>query len=355
MTRGKAKILIILCSGFILMLLAGSMTFNYLYGGNIPQTLLAYSQDGKVLSKAPFEPSIEHLFGTDRNGYDMFYKVLQGAQYTLGAAVVISMLSFAVSFIAGVVWGFMNSANQFISQTLLSSLYFIPQSIIAYNILFPLLWEPQGGFDTTFTERVMLTIITLAIITVPTTAVLISNETREILKKEFILSARVLGGSRLFLFKKHVMPHLKLRLFIIYPKVVIQVLLIIVHLGFFQLFFGGTDVCYGPFCDPPKPIVQEWAGLMALNFHELFNAWWIFMVPMIFFSFTILSLNGVARGIEVMLESSVGNGAKKEPKEKASQTTSIKRMPRVEDFKRISGQDADGSHIVFSNTTSSKG
>ncbi|OIU71700.1 ABC transporter permease [Rossellomorea aquimaris] len=337
MTRGKVKILIILCSGFILMLLAGSITFNYLFEGKIPQTLLAYSQDGKVLGKAPFAPSIEHPFGTDRNGYDMFYKVLQGAQYTLGAAVVISMLGFAVSFIAGVVWGFMNSANQFISQTLLSSLYFIPQSIIAYNILFPLLWEPPGGFETTFMARVTLTIITLAVITVPTTAVLISNETREILKKEFILSAKVLGGSRIFLFKKHVMPHLKLRLSIIYPKIVIQVLLIIAHLGFFQLFFGGTDVCYGPFCDPPKPIVQEWAGIMALNFHELFNAWWIFMVPMFFFSLTILSLNGVVRGLEAMLDSNTPVVLKKGRKDKASQTTSNKKVAGAEDFRRVSG------------------
>lgn len=337
MTRGKALILIILCISFMLLLLASSLTFNYMYEGNIPQTLLAYSQDGKVIGKAPFGPSIEHPFGTDRNGYDMFAKVLQGAQYTLGAAVVISLLSFGVSFIAGVVWGFRNSANQFISQTILSSLYFIPQSIIAYNILFPLLWEPQGGFDTTFTERVILTGITLAIITIPTTAVLISNETREILKKEFISSAKVLGGSRFFLFKKHVMPHLKLRLFIIYPKIVIQVLLIIAHLGFFQLFFGGTDVCYGPFCDPPKPIVQEWAGLMALNFDELFNAWWIFMVPMIFFSLTILSLNGIARGVEALLDSNVQVDVKKGREEKASQIKNNKRVVNVEDLKRVSG------------------
>jgi peptide/nickel transport system permease protein len=333
----KAKILIIICISFVLLLAAGSLTFNFLFEGKIPQTLLTYSQEGKVIGKAPYAPSMDHPLGTDRNGYDMFYKVLQGAHYTLGAAVVISLLSFAISYIFGVLWGFMNSANQFVSQTVLSSLYFIPQSIIAYNILFPLLWEPPGGFDTTFTERVMLTVMTLAMITVPTTAVLISNETREILKKEFIVSAKVLGGSKLFLFKKHVMPHLKLRLFIIYPKIVIQVLLIIAHLGFFQLFFGGTDVCYGPFCDPPKPIVQEWSGLMAMNFDELFNAWWIFMAPMLFFSLTILSLNGIARGLEALLDTNVRIDLKKGQKEEVKHSTLSRRGFTLEDFRRING------------------
>ncbi|MBN8191888.1 hypothetical protein JI667_06975 [Bacillus sp. NTK074B] len=231
----------------------------------------------------------------------MFYKVLEGAQYTLGAAIVISILGFIISFLFGILGGFITSTYFEVTQSLFTSFYFIPQSIIAYNFLFPLLWEPPQGFETTFAERILWSIITLAVIIVPTTAILISNETREILQKEFIISARVLGGSKFFLFRKHILPHLQLRLFIIFPKITIQVLLIMAHLGFFLLFFGGTDVCYGPFCDPPKPIVNEWSGLMAMNFNELFNAWWIFMVPMMFFSLTILSLNGITKGLEGIL------------------------------------------------------
>jgi peptide/nickel transport system permease protein len=299
MTRKiKSTLLVGFGVGFVTIIVIGSLIFNNVYEGKIPQILLEYSESGKVMGSAPFKPSLEFPFGTDRDGYDMFYKVLQGAQYTLGAAILISLISFIVSFIFGILGGFVNSTIKYFSQTTFTSFYFIPQSIIAYNILYPLLWEPPQGFEASFTERVVWQVLTLALIIVPTTAILISNETREILQKEFITSAKVLGGSKFFLFRKHLMPHLKLRLFIIFPKIIIQVLLIVAHLGFFQLFFGGTDVCYGPFCDPPKPIVYEWSGLMAMNYHELFNAWWIFMVPMLFFSLTILSLNGITKGLE---------------------------------------------------------
>jgi peptide/nickel transport system permease protein len=303
MEKGFYKWLVILCTGFVVLMVTGSLVFNYILEAEIPQTILKYSADGKIIDGAPFEPSREFLLGTDRDGYDMLYKVVQGAQYTLGAAIVISLLSFLISFVIGIAGGFIRSTSNYITQTLFTSFYFIPQSIIAYNVLHPLLWEPMEGFATTFTERVVWQIIILAVITVPTTAILIANETREILQKEFILSARVLGGSKFFLFRKHLLPHLKLRLFIIFPKVLIQALLIIAHLGFFSLFFGGTDVCYGAFCDRPKPIVFEWAGLMATSYKSISNAWWIFMAPMLFFSLTILSLNGIAKGLEGISQS----------------------------------------------------
>ncbi len=311
MSKAKNKywILISICLIFIVTLLVGSFIFNNILESDIPQTLLEHDDSGRIVGSAPFSPSLEFPFGTDRDGYDMFFKVLDGAQYTLGTAIMISLLSFSIAFIFGVLGGFMSSSIKIFTQNIFTSFYFIPQSIIAYNILYPLLWEPPEGFVLSFTERIIWQSITLAIITVPTTAILISNEVKQIVQKEFIVSARVLGGSQWFLLRKHILPHLKLRLFIVFPKITIQLLLIIAHLGFFQLFFGGTDVCYGPFCDPPKPIVQEWAGIMAMNFNELFNAWWIFMVPMTFFALTILSLNGITKGLENLLEDSNQQGS----------------------------------------------
>ncbi|RIW37344.1 hypothetical protein D3H55_04720 [Bacillus salacetis] len=340
MERKLYKWLVILCTGFVIMMVAGSLLFNYVLDVEIPQTTLKYSEEGKIIDGAPFKPSREFLLGTDRDGYDMLYKVVQGAQYTLGAAIVISLLGFLISFVIGIAGGFIRSTSKYITQTLFTSFYFIPQSIIAYNVLHPLLWEPMEGFATTFTERVIWQIIILAVITVPTTAILIANETREILQKEFILSAMVLGGSKYFLFKKHLLPHLKLRLFIIFPKILIQALLIIAHLGFFSLFFGGTDVCYGAFCDPPKPFVFEWAGLMAMSYKSIYNAWWIFMAPMLFFSLTILSLSGIAKGLEGISQS------EKRKKVSAAENThnyeDHTNKPAPHDFELISKHDISG-------------
>ncbi|WP_409250799.1 ABC transporter permease [Bacillus sp. SCS-153A] len=334
MGKRKYKCLVILGGSFVIFMVAGSLIFNHFFNGDIPQTVLTYDESGKLIGGAPFKPSAEFPFGTDREGYDMFFKVLQGAQYTLGAAIAISLLSFMMSFLVGVAGGFIKNTSKYITQTVFTSFYFIPQSIIAYNVLFPLLWEPPQGFETSFTERVIWQSVTLAVITVPTTAILIANETREILQKEFILSARVLGGSPFFLFRKHLMPHLRMRLFVIFPKIIVQVLLIIAHLGFFKLFYGGTDVCYGPFCDPPKPFVQEWASLMAMNYRSIFNDWWIFMVPMFFFSLTILSLNGMTKGLEGLSEQN-NKGEFAGGEEEDSEDEGLNSTPGEEDFELL--------------------
>ena len=300
-TWNRHHVTIAICLLFIVVLLGWSMIF-YLTDGEIPNTYILYDDEANIIGDAPFPPSADFPFGTDRAGDDLFYKVLEGAQYTIGAAILISLLSFMLAFVIGVAGGFTKSRAKKWTQSMFTSFYFIPQSIIAYNMLYPLLWEPPQGFETSFTERVLWQSISLAVITAPTTAILLSNETRLILDKEFVTSARVLGGSKYFLFRKHVLPHLKPRLFIIFPKIMIQVLLIIAHLGFFELYFGGTDVCYGPMCQPPQPIVQEWASIMAMSFIELSIAWWIFIIPMVFFALTILALTGIARGLEGLLD-----------------------------------------------------
>jgi peptide/nickel transport system permease protein len=295
---------IILLSSSILLLLLASLLFNLDSDENIQQTVLIYDDNGKILGGAPFPPSLQIPFGTDRDGFHMGDKLLEGAQFTLGAAIVISLLSFVLAFGIGVFGGFTKLKIKALSHKFFTSFYFIPQSIIAYNILYPVIWEPVQGFTTSLTERIIIEIIVLAIIVTPTTAILISNETEQLLGEEFITSAKVLGGSSFFIFLKHVMPHLKMRLFVIYPKIVIQILLVIAHLGFFTLYFGGTDVCYEPFCNPPKPFIQEWSGLMGTNYQELGLSWWIFMAPMLCFAVTILLLNGIAKCIEGLMDTS---------------------------------------------------
>ncbi|WP_406687754.1 ABC transporter permease [Rossellomorea vietnamensis] len=297
----RHHVTISICLLFIVVLVGWSLVFN-LTDAKIPNTYILYDDEANIIGDAPFPPSADFPFGTDREGDHLFYKVLEGAQYTIGAAILISLLSFILSFAVGVMGGFTTSRAKKWTQSIFTSFYFIPQSIIAFNMLYPLLWEPRQGFETSFTERVIWQSIALAVIMAPTTAILLSNETRQILDKEFVTCARVLGGSKTFLFKNHVLPHLKPRLFIIFPKIMIQALLIIAHLGFFDLYFGGTDVCYGPMCPPPQPFVQEWASIMSQSFVELTNAWWIFMIPMFFFALTILSLTGIARGLEGLLE-----------------------------------------------------
>lgn len=322
----------ILFSSLLLLLIMASLLYHTGAEKEIPQTVLVYDENGKISGSAPFPPSLQIPFGTDREGFHMGYKLLEGAGVTLGAAILISLLSFGLSFGIGVFGGFTKLKIKAVSHKFFTSFYFIPQSIIAYNILYPVIWEPVEGFTTTLPERIIIEILVLAVIVTPTTAILISNETDQILAEEFITSARVLGGGSFFIFYKHLMPHLKMRLFVIYPKIVIQILLVIAHLGFFTLYFGGTDVCYEPFCDPPKPIIQEWSGLMGTSYKELGLSWWIFMGPMLCFAVTILLLNGITKCIEGLMDTEVHRIRKTSYEENQVEDAETSCIPEQFDF-----------------------
>ncbi|WP_421385293.1 ABC transporter permease [Bacillus salacetis] len=265
----------------------------------IPQTEWLRDSEGNMIAGPPLEPTKDYPLGTDEFGYHMLEKLVQGAKYTFGAAFLTSLLGFSLSFLFGVLLAFWKKeGSKNVIKGLSSSFYFVPQSIIAYNILHPILWESPQGFAYSLTERVVYQIVMMALILAPTTALLIAEEVRDILKEEFIETAITLGATPFHIFRKHVIPHLRPRLFIIFPRLVVQVLLIIAHLGIFQIYFGGTSVCYDVFCDPPMPIANEWSGLLGMYIKQINYHWWLAVGPLACFTISILAINSMAAGIE---------------------------------------------------------
>ena len=85
----------------------------------------------------------------------------------------------------------------------------------------------------------------------------------------------------------------------------IQVLIVLSHLGVLNLFFGGTFVDYGA-GGPPKSMYYEWSGLVGTYFRSLNFHPWIALVPIGFFTLTILAaqlmLNGIKKASEQVEE-----------------------------------------------------
>lgn len=283
----------------IFIITAASIIHSTHFDSFIPKTDWLKDSEGNMIKGPPLEPAKEYPLGTDKFGYHMLERLLQGAKFTFAGVFVTSLFGFSLAFLLGILLAFWKKKDsKAVVKGILSSFYFVPQSIIAYNILHPILWEPPEGFAYSLTERIIYQIVMLALILAPTTALLIADEAREILKKEFIESAVTLGASPFRIFKKHLLPHLLPRLFVIFPRIVVQVLLIIAHLGIFQIYFGGTSVCYDIFCDPPMPIANEWSGLLGMYIKQINYQWWLAVGPLACFTITILAINSMAAGIE---------------------------------------------------------
>jgi peptide/nickel transport system permease protein len=287
--------------GFLIIttILSWSFYHQYVNDNEIRQVQWLLDENNDLLDAAPLPPSKDLWLGTDRAGNDLFTMLITGAKYTLIFTFVVAFLRVLFSLCIGILYGTFFIKYKRYVDGFVDAFHYIPLSLIALYILHPVLMETPMGFTYSFTERMLLEALILTLLAVPVTSVLIGNEINEILKKEFILGAKTLGGSKLRILWKHVRPHLFARVSIIFGQQVIQVLLVLAHLGLFKLFLGGTDVCYGCLDDPPVSMTYEWSGMLGdARIWLDTNAKWIFYAPLLFFAVSILAMNFMIEGFK---------------------------------------------------------
>lgn len=146
----------------ILPALVGVVYFDLLNITPKPMNFL-YNSNGDIMKSSPFAPSFKALFGVDAASKNMLFEVLSGYRITLLIIIVISSLSVLCSIVMGTYLAF-NRKTTSIYSVFSNALFYIPQSILAYILLQPLLYETIDGFTTTMQFRMTYNIIILTIL-----------------------------------------------------------------------------------------------------------------------------------------------------------------------------------------------
>ncbi|WP_421378482.1 ABC transporter permease [Bacillus salacetis] len=278
-------------SGFIFIaaLLIFSFAYSFLWGNEV-RKLYYISVDSVPVESAPISPKWTYPFGTDPLGLDMLGKVIIGAKYTILAALVVAFLRVFISLPLGFFLGvYLQRYRKYFNGTV-ESFHYIPLSILAYFLLYPVLWEPYEGFSTSMGERLVIETIVLTLLVVPIISSLLGNEIAQVYKSEFITSAQALGARKFRIMIKHILPAIREKLVILFGQQVMQTLIIFIHLGLLKLFLGGTDVDYQLVNDPPKSMTLEWSGLIGDTFRYLQGAPWVPLTPILFFAATMFAV-----------------------------------------------------------------
>ncbi|PDY44557.1 ABC transporter permease [Bacillus pseudomycoides] len=278
-----------------LVVLVGLSIGNTLWnGGHIRQVSLQYDAQGNV-EAPPFSPSSKFLLGTDRKGYDLLHLVIEGAKWTIGISAFIAMMRVVLGVFFGVLLGTYVKRGFSKIEAFFDSFTVIPTVMIAYFFLQFATSFANGEETTSFFERASFQVILLVALAVPTISLYVANEVRKLQKEEFIDAARILGGSRRRIVVKHLFPHLYMTFVLVLMQQFIQTLIIFLHLGLLEVFFGGT-VSFGR--TEVDSYTHEWSGLIGVYFRSLSVHPWIPLVPITFFGLTIFSGNMIVRSIE---------------------------------------------------------
>ncbi|MBY6038001.1 hypothetical protein KUV80_15105 [Fictibacillus nanhaiensis] len=282
----------------ILLFILGSFYYSSVKDSASPSKLL-YDETGKIIDQAPFEPSDEYPLGSDQFGNNYLFAIIEGAKYTLGLVLLITIgrmiFSILGSFILLAVPLFI---RKFISS-LTDIFHFAPLSIFAYLLIAPALVAFSWSYSD-FTQFMIATVV-LIFLTVPVLALQIANEITILSKEEFIQHAPLLGGGRIHIFIKHILPCLAPKLFLITVQQAGQTLSILAHLAFLKIFVGGfNDITYGEEEDTYVRTFSdsfEWGGLIVQNWSFYYAEPQLVIAPVCCFVLCIIAFNLMISGI----------------------------------------------------------
>ncbi|WP_421383246.1 ABC transporter permease subunit [Bacillus salacetis] len=312
---------------FLFGMFGGSLVYYWLTGDQIPTVELLKDENGKFMSP-PYSPIEYPVLGTDNFGHDVFYLMLAGAKYTIGSAMIIAISRVIPSVFIGLgIHFYLGKIKRVLASIVDASNYF-PTTLLAFLLMNWVMFEGPlrnpDSFPYSFMEKVLIYIVILVAISIPSVSLLFANEVENVMNKEFIQSARVLGARRSHFIKNHLRPFIVPQIYLVLIREFIASMLLISHLGVLGIFIGGAKLAEDVFNNPNfVSLSHEWSGSLGTWWEFLWTTYpWIAFIPVIFFTLTILSgkmmLVGLSRELENSevpqqpVEAAVSGGASEE-------------------------------------------
>ena len=238
-----------------------------------------YPQDayGAAAPENKFKPpSIEHWFGTDDLGRDIFSRVLIGSRISLRTALLVVALALLLGFPLGAAGGFLGGKTSELIMRITDIFLSFPSILLALVIC--LLLGPS-------INNVM---IAIAVSWWPWYTRIAYSQAVSIRERPFIEAAKAVGIGKTKTVFRHVMPNSL-------APVLVQATM---DLG--SVLLEATALSFlGLGAQPPQP---EW-GLMAYIGHNyLFINWWCSTFPGLAIFVTVLAFNLLGDGLRDILD-----------------------------------------------------
>lgn len=264
-------------SGFVGYLKSSGLAYTALIvlglivmGSLFAPLISPYERDAIDLSSQYLAPSLEHPFGTDDLGRDIFVRVMYGGRVSLAvgfaAMLVALLLGVVAGGIAGYYSGFVDSLiMRFVDLMLAVPVFFIIlflSGIVAPGIGIPLLCLMIGMTQWMEVARLVRAVVL---------------STREF---EFVDAARVLGLSDGRIIVRHLLPH------------AVSPVMVAITLGLAQAIIIESALSFLGFgLHPPTP---SWGAMLQNAQGYLSTCPWIAIFPGLMIFLTVICCNVLA-------------------------------------------------------------
>ena len=220
-------------------------------------------------------PSLEHLFGTDWMGRDMFQRTIAG----LGLSIMVGFIASVVSTFISIVLGLFSSFNRFADETVAGIIDLFGS--IPHILLIILISIMFGGGIMGVVMGVGLTHWT------PLARVL-RSEVKEIRTKEYIHLAENLGKSKVWIATKHIFP-------LIVSQIIVGVILMFPH----AIMHEAAITFLGFGLPPHEPAIGV---ILAESMNYLSSGyWWLAFYPGMSLLIVVLLFDLIGENVEKLL------------------------------------------------------
>lgn len=220
-------------------------------------------------------PNLQHFFGTDGLGRDLWVRCFIGGRISFEIAVAATLMVLGIGVIYGSISGFIGGKTDLIMMRIVDILYGIP--FLFFSILLLTLWG----------QSIMVSIIAIALISWLDMARVVRGQTLSIKQKEFIIAAKLAGLNNFAIIRRHIIPNL-LGVVIIYATLVVPNVIILSAV----LSFFGLGVM--------EPMTS-W-GLLISDGANNMTSWWLLVFPAGLMIVTLLAFAFVANGLRDALD-----------------------------------------------------
>lgn len=229
-------------------------------------------------------PSMDHIFGTDRMGSDIFSRILFGARITISIAVIAVGVSVVIGVPIGLIAGYYGGfPGGFLMRT--SDVFLaVPQIVLAIAIA------------QTLGPSVENVILALSLTYWPFWARLVYAETKSLKAQTFVEAALALGASDGRVMVLHILPNAASAIIVRTSIGMGATILTAAALGFLGL---GAP--------PPTP---EWGRTISEAREFLPEAWWYAAAPGFAIFFVVMGFNLLGDGLRDILDPKLRKGSR---------------------------------------------
>jgi peptide/nickel transport system permease protein len=229
------------------------------------------------LNIANMPPGHGHPLGTDPYGFDVLGRLMTGGQSSLELGFAVAIASTVVGCLYGAISGLIGGVADAVMMRVVDTLLSVPTLVLLLIIA------------SMFTLNLWMIIVLLSLLSWTGVSRLVRAEVLSLRTREFVLAARMMGGTSWRLLARHLVPN---TVGVCIVTATFTVADSIYYLS--ALSFLGLGM---------PPPAADWGTMLTNGINDLFDSyWWTVYPPAIILVVTVLAFNLIGDGVRDSLD-----------------------------------------------------